>query len=104
MLKCKGQILLKKSKLGKFYVPKSSEIKLIDFGGATFADQHHSSIINTKQYRAPEVILGSWQWDSKSDNWGIACVIVELYSGRLLFDTHQAYEHLAMVEKISGNN
>lgn len=33
------------------------EIKVIDFGGATYQGDHKSSIINTRQYRAPEVIL-----------------------------------------------
>ena len=38
--------------------PRNIEIKLIDFGGATHEKEHHSEIINTRQYRAPEVILG----------------------------------------------
>lgn len=38
--------------------PRNIEIKLIDFGGATNENDHHSEIINTRQYRAPEVILG----------------------------------------------
>jgi serine/threonine protein kinase len=38
--------------------PRNVEIKLIDFGGATHESEHHSLIINTRQYRAPEVILG----------------------------------------------
>ena len=37
-----------------------------------------------------------------SDMWCIACIVVELYSGDLLFETHESYEHLAMVEKVSG--
>ena len=40
-----------------FLKPKCSDIKLIDFGGATFERDHHTKIINTRQYRAPEVIL-----------------------------------------------
>eukprot|EP00761_Pharyngomonas_kirbyi_P007091 gb/GECH01007100.1/.p1 GENE.gb/GECH01007100.1/~~gb/GECH01007100.1/.p1 ORF type:complete len:328 (+),score=34.42 gb/GECH01007100.1/:1-984(+) len=40
-------------------VPKYTDIKVIDFGSATFEDQHHSSIISTRHYRAPEVILGT---------------------------------------------
>lgn len=28
--------------------PKSVEVKLIDFGGATHESEHHSSIINTR--------------------------------------------------------
>jgi len=39
-------------------VPKSSEMKLIDFGSATFHNQYHCSVVSTRHYRAPEVILG----------------------------------------------
>jgi len=48
-------------------------------------------------------MLVAGHWTEKSDMWGIACVIVELYFGRLLFDTHKTFEHLAMIEKLSGN-
>lgn len=42
-----------------FYRPNPANpgIKIIDFGGATFATQYHSSIISTRQYRAPEVLV-----------------------------------------------
>jgi len=40
-----------------WYRPKNVEIKLIDFGGATYEHEHHTQIVNTRQYRAPEVIL-----------------------------------------------
>ena len=39
-------------------VPVSTKVKVIDFGGATYDDERKSSIVNTRQYRAPEVILG----------------------------------------------
>ncbi|KAG6770654.1 hypothetical protein POTOM_026343 [Populus tomentosa] len=46
-------------------LPKSSSIKLIDFGSTAFDNQNHSSIVSTRHYRAPEVILGNellcWQ-------------------------------------------
>ena len=37
---------------------KNSDIILIDFGSATFDDEHHSTVVSTRHYRAPEVILG----------------------------------------------
>ena len=43
----------------KYYVPVSRNIRIIDFGGATYHDESHTEIINTRQYRAPEVILGN---------------------------------------------
>uniref|UniRef100_T1KGQ5 dual-specificity kinase n=1 Tax=Tetranychus urticae TaxID=32264 RepID=T1KGQ5_TETUR len=33
---------------------KNTDIKLIDFGSATFDDEHHSTIVSTRHYRAPE--------------------------------------------------
>lgn len=41
----------------KYYVPYRDKIRIIDFGGATKYNEYHSSIINTRQYRSPEVIL-----------------------------------------------
>lgn len=82
------------------------EIRVIDFGGSTFNDEHHSSLINTRQYRAPEVILGilyiELGWDSSSDMWSLACILVELYTGELIFPTHKDSEHLAMMRKMFG--
>ena len=37
---------------------KRTDIQLIDFGSATFDHEHHSTIVSTRHYRAPEVILG----------------------------------------------
>jgi len=41
-----------------YRIPILTDIRLIDFGGATFSKDHHASIIATRQYRAPEVVLG----------------------------------------------
>lgn len=34
---------------------------LIDFGSATFEDEYHASVVSTRHYRAPEIILGQLQ-------------------------------------------
>ncbi|KAK6589058.1 serine threonine kinase [Cryptosporidium xiaoi] len=81
--------------------PVRPEIRLIDFGAATYEDDYHGSIINTRQYRAPEVILDIG-WDISSDMWGFGCILMELYTGMLLFRTHEHLEHLAMIERTIG--
>jgi hypothetical protein len=66
--------------------PPSTDIKLIDFGGATHdgpAAGAHRGLINTRQYRSPEVILGM-PWSCPSDVWSLGCILVELYTGELL--------------------
>jgi len=37
-----------------------------------------------------------------SDIWSIGCILIELYTGSLLFGTHENREHLAMMEKVLG--
>jgi serine/threonine protein kinase len=91
-----------KEKEDDYCCPINSTIKIIDFGGATYKKERHSDIINTRQYRAPEVILGCCEWDEKSDVWSIACILIELYSGELFFPTHNNEEHLCLVEKVGG--
>ncbi len=86
-----------------YHYPIDTVIKIIDFGGATYKEERHSDIINTRQYRSPEVILGSCEWNEKSDVWSIACILVELYTGELFFPTHDNEEHLALIETICGN-
>ncbi|QDP16936.1 hypothetical protein Tsubulata_013518 [Turnera subulata] len=82
-------------------LPKSSAIKLIDFGSTTFDNQNHSSIVSTRHYRAPEVILGLG-WTYPCDLWSVGCILVELCSGSALFQTHENLEHLAMMERVLG--
>lgn len=86
---------------GAYLRPTSPKIKLIDFGNATYEDEHHSSIINTRQYRGPEVLL-SMGWDERSDLWSIGCILMELYSGEQLFETHEELEHLALISRVIG--
>ncbi|KAF9278373.1 dual specificity protein kinase kns1 [Mortierella alpina] len=64
------------------------EIRLIDFGSATFQDEHHSTVVSTRHYRAPEIILG--------------CILVEFLTGEALFQTHDNLEHLAMMQAVLG--
>lgn len=82
----------------EYRVPRRTDIKLIDFGGATFETDHHAKMVNTRQYRGPEVILGLG-WSYASDLWSVGCILVELYTGRLLFATHEDTEHLALMQK-----
>lgn len=80
---------------------KRSDVKLIDFGSATFDHEHHSRIVTTRHYRAPEVIL-ELGWSQPCDVWSIGCIMFELYLGSTLFQTHDNLEHLAMMERILG--
>jgi dual-specificity kinase len=77
------------------------EIRLIDFGSATFNDEYHSSVVSTRHYRAPEIIL-NLGWSYPCDIWSIGCILVEFFTGDALFQTHDNLEHLAMMEAVCG--
>lgn len=76
-----------------------TEIRLIDFGSATFQEEYHSSVVSTRHYRAPEIILGLG-WSYPCDIWSIGCILIEFFTGDALFQTHDNLEHLAMMENV----
>ncbi|RAL52936.1 hypothetical protein DM860_007704 [Cuscuta australis] len=82
-------------------LPKSSAIKVIDFGSSVDDDRIHFSIASTRHYRAPEIILGLG-WTYPCDLWSVGCILVELCMGESLFKTHDNLEHLAMMERVLG--
>jgi len=91
-------------------IRNSSRIKLIDFGNAVCHDSPHPSLITTRPYRAPEVILNTgWTYDA--DVWSVGCVLIELFLGKPLFvatedpvadETVKDIEQLAVIEKTIG--
>jgi len=50
-------------------------IKIADLGNATPSKKHFTEDIQTRQYRAPEAILGRRDWDARVDVWSVACVV-----------------------------
>ena len=98
----------------------STDIRLIDFGSATFETEYHSTVVSTRHYRAPEIILGTFApsissrssplisdflglgWSFPCDAYSLGCILVEFYTGIALFQTHDNLEHLAMMEMVMG--
>uniref|UniRef100_A0A8C6SDK7 dual-specificity kinase n=1 Tax=Neogobius melanostomus TaxID=47308 RepID=A0A8C6SDK7_9GOBI len=80
---------------------KAIDVKVVDFGTATFDHEHHESLVSTLHYRAPEVIL-DLGWNQSCDVWSLGCVLMEFYLGQTLFPTHDSQEHLAMMERVLG--
>ncbi len=57
--------------------------------------------VQTRSYRAPEVILGC-PYDEKIDIWSIGCIIAELYTGRMMFENESVPSLLAKHQGIAG--
>ncbi|XP_042382116.1 serine/threonine-protein kinase AFC2-like isoform X1 [Zingiber officinale] len=97
------KVSIRSSNEGSYFkrLPKSSAIKVIDFGSTTYDRLDNSYVVSTRHYRAPEVILGLG-WGYPCDIWSIGCILIELCSGETLFQTHENLEHLAMMERVFG--
>ncbi|KAF9916821.1 Dual specificity protein kinase clk3 [Linnemannia zychae] len=91
----------KKSSTSTRRVLLDPDIRLIDFGSATFQNEHHSTVVCTRHYRAPEIILGMG-WSFPCDIWSVGCILVEFLTGEALFQTHDNLEHLAMMQAVLG--
>ena len=66
-------------------VDSSIQVKICDIGNACWFNHHFSTIIQTRQYRSPEVILGI-NYNETSDIWSLACIVFELITGDFLFN------------------
>lgn len=77
------------------------QVKVIDLGSSCFVTDHLSSYVQSRSYRAPEVIIGL-PYDQKVDIWSLGCILAELATGRVLFQNESIVTLLARLEGILG--
>jgi len=76
-------------------------VKVIDFGSSCFVTDHLTSYIQSRSYRAPEVILGC-EYGPKIDVWSLGCILFELLTGRVLFVNDSVPTILARMQSVLG--
>ncbi|XP_011088817.1 SRSF protein kinase 1 isoform X1 [Sesamum indicum] len=103
----KGQKRVSRSEKHKLLAEVELKCKLVDFGNACWTYKQFTSDIQTRQYRCPEVILGS-KYSTSADMWSFACICFELATGDVLFDPHSGdsydrdEDHLALMMELLG--
>lgn len=60
--------------------------------------QHY---VQTRSYRAPEIILGC-PYTEKIDIWSLGCIIAELFTGQVLFESDNKVGILAKIQGLRG--
>jgi serine/threonine protein kinase len=95
--------------------PASVIFKLGDIGNSCFGDDENNGLIQTREYRSPEVIL-DLGYDTSADIWSLACMAYELAAKQYLFSPRDGLDdasvewdgpkedalHLSMIEKTIG--
>ncbi|EDQ89105.1 uncharacterized protein MONBRDRAFT_32541 [Monosiga brevicollis MX1] len=80
---------------------ESDDIKVIDFGSACLDHQKVHTYIQSRFYRAPEVILGLG-YSMAIDMWSLGCILVELYTGHPIFPGRDEKEQLMYQIEVLG--
>jgi dual specificity tyrosine-phosphorylation-regulated kinase 2/3/4 len=76
-------------------------VKVIDFGSSCFTTDSLSSYVQSRCYRAPEVVLGC-PYDGGIDVWSLGAILPELLTGHVLFHNETLAQMLARIAAICG--
>lgn len=88
-------------------IDESVSVKICDMGNGCWTYHHFTPEIQTRQYRSPEVIIGS-DYDTSADVWSFACTIFEMITGDFLFEPRKGAnydkddDHLAQMMELLG--
>jgi serine/threonine protein kinase len=63
---------------------KCVRLKVIDFGSSCFNYKDGFSYVQSRYYRAPEIVLGL-PYTCAADMWSLGCIVAEMVMGRPLF-------------------
>ena len=76
-------------------------VKLIDFGSSCFVGHQMYEYIQSRFYRAPEVMIGI-KYGPPMDMWSFGLILVELMTGNPLFPGDNEEEELWMITQLLG--
>jgi len=82
-------------------MPNKLRVKIIDFGSSCFEDERVYTYIQSRFYRAPEVMLGL-PYTTAIDMWSLGCILAELCTGLPLFPGESEVEQFGMIMEVCG--
>ncbi|VIO86853.1 Uncharacterized protein BM_BM2050 [Brugia malayi] len=86
-------------------INEKGELKLADFGLArtkSVPTKTYSNEVVTLWYRPPDVLLGSTDYSTHIDMWGVGCILFEMISGHALFPGSAVEEQLLLIFHMLG--
>ncbi|KAJ7999064.1 hypothetical protein DPEC_G00211530 [Dallia pectoralis] len=101
----KRKILHRDLKPQNLLINDKGELKLADFGLArakSVPTKTYSNEVVTLWYRPPEVLLGTTEYSTPIDMWGVGCILFEMATGRPMFPGSTVKEELHLVFRLLG--
>uniref|UniRef100_A0A8B9XAR4 cyclin-dependent kinase n=1 Tax=Bos mutus grunniens TaxID=30521 RepID=A0A8B9XAR4_BOSMU len=99
------KILHRDLKPQNLLINERGELKLADFGLArakSVPTKTYSNEVVTLWYRPPDVLLGSTEYSTPLDMWGVGCIQYEMATGRPLFPGSTVKEELHLIFRLLG--
>ncbi|CAL8276580.1 unnamed protein product [Boreogadus saida] len=101
----KRKVLHRDLKPQNLLINEKGELKLADFGLArakSVPTKTYSNEVVTLWYRPPDVLLGSTEYSTPIDMWGVGCIFYEMVTGRPLFPGSTVEDELHLIFRILG--
>lgn len=97
-------------------VKNDGTLKLIDFGSTAFNGHQVYTYIQSRYYRAPEILLGTYfppvsnlpdqptvpMYDQSIDMWSLGCTAIELFIKTPIFPGKYDYDQLLKIMEFCG--
>lgn len=103
----KRRVLHRDVKPQNLLISEIGELKLADFGLArakSVPSHTYSHEVVTLWYRPPDVLLGSTEYSTSLDMWGVGCIFVEMISGMAIFPgVRDTFDQLDKIFKVCNN-
>uniref|UniRef100_A0A672QWT6 Cyclin-dependent kinase 17-like n=1 Tax=Sinocyclocheilus grahami TaxID=75366 RepID=A0A672QWT6_SINGR len=101
----KRKVLHRDLKPQNLLINERGELKLADFGLArakSVPTKTYSNEVVTLWYRPPDVLLGSSEYSTQIDMWGVGCIFYEMAAGRPLFPGSTVEDELHLIFRLLG--
>ncbi|AFZ81719.1 protein kinase domain-containing protein [Theileria equi strain WA] len=76
-------------------------VKMIDLGSSCFIQDKLNTYVQSRSYRAPEVVFGL-PYDTQIDIWSLGCTLCEIYMKRILFPSDNNASLIASMISLLG--
>ncbi|XP_070570937.1 cyclin-dependent kinase 14-like [Ptychodera flava] len=100
------RILHRDLKPQNLLISEVGELKLADFGLArakSIPSRTYSHEVVTLWYRPPDVLLGSTNYSTQLDMWGVGCIFIEILQGYAAFPgMKDSYDQLDRIFRVLG--